>query len=260
MQIVRLAADNLLRDFGKWPARAVEIIYGIYTLVAFAIWIVPTWLLVLLAPSRSIAERITTKGLRFFFLAIGCRIRIEGSEHLKTPPPRIFVSNHISYFDVLPLMAALGSEYHFVAKSEVGSMPLIGTFLRKLGHFAFDRSDPRSRVRQAVQIENALDAGESVFVFPEGTFTAHDGVRAFHMGAFRAAASAKSPIIPIALKGTRSFLRDGTCLPRPQTVTIKIGQPLTPEEISTEETWQEAVRLRDVIRAAISAAAGEPLI
>ena len=53
-------------------------------------------------------------------------------------------------------MAALGTDYHFVAKSEVMSMPFFGTFLRKLGHFSFHRDDPPSRLHQAEQIESAL--------------------------------------------------------------------------------------------------------
>jgi len=54
-----------------------------------------------------------------------------------------------SYADVLVLMAALGTEFHFVAKGEVRSMPFFRTFLRKLGHFAFNREDPRARLQQA---------------------------------------------------------------------------------------------------------------
>ncbi len=52
-----------------------------------------------------------------------------------SPGPQVLVSNHTSYFDVLVLMAALGVDYHFVAKKEVHDMPFIGTFLRKLEHF-----------------------------------------------------------------------------------------------------------------------------
>ena len=228
--------------------------------IVFVLWIIPTWMLVALAPSRRVAERITTWGLRLLFVLIGCRIRMVGREHLETPPPRVFVSNHTSYFDVLVLMAALGSDYHFVAKSEVHNMLFIGTFLRRLGHFAFDRSDPQARVRQAEEIEAALGRGESVFVFPEGTFRVQDGVRAFHLGAFRAAVAARCPVIPVALGGTRQFLRDRTYLPRPASITLTICPPLAPAPSAQSASWQDVVRLRDAARAAISLAAGEPLV
>jgi 1-acyl-sn-glycerol-3-phosphate acyltransferase len=260
LQIVRLAAANMVRTAAAWPRRAFDLLYGIYVAIVFALWIVPTWLLVALAPKRRVAERITTWGLRLFFVLIGCRIRLAGREHLATPPPRVFVSNHTSYFDVLVLMAALGSEYHFVAKSEVHSMLFIGTFLRKLGHFAFDRSDPHARVRQAETIEAALGRGESVFVFPEGTFTPQEAVRAFHLGAFRAAVAARCPVIPVALAGTRRFLRDGTYLPRPASIKLTICPPIAPAPGDQDASWRDVVGLRDAARAAISRASGEPLL
>jgi 1-acyl-sn-glycerol-3-phosphate acyltransferase len=260
LQVLRLGAANLLQKAVRWPRRAFELVYGVYTTIVFALWIVPTCFLVALAPSRRIAERITTWGLRLFFVLIACRIRVRGREHLQTPPSRIFVSNHTSYFDVLVLMAALGSDYHFVAKSEVHRMPFIGTFLRKLGHFAFDRGNPQARVRQAQEIQAALGRGESVFIFPEGTFAAREGVRAFHLGAFHAAVTAECPIIPIGLDGTRRFLRDKTYLPRPAWVTVTICPPVVPAPKDTTAAWKEVARLRDQARAAISQASGEPLV
>jgi 1-acyl-sn-glycerol-3-phosphate acyltransferase len=260
LQVMRLAAANAARRVTTWPRRAFELVYGVYVVIVFVLWIVPTWALVALAPSQRIAEKITKWGLRLFFLLIGCRIQILGRAHLKTPPPRVFVSNHTSYFDVLVLMAALGSEYHFVAKSEVHHMLFIGTFLRKLGHFAFDRGNPRARVRQAQEIQAALGRGESMFIFPEGTFAEQDGVRAFHLGAFHAAVAARCPIIPVALRGTRRFLRDKTYLPRPAWVKVIICPPLQAARDAQEASWQDVVRLRDAAREAISHASGEPLI
>jgi 1-acyl-sn-glycerol-3-phosphate acyltransferase len=177
----------------------------------------------------------------------------------------VIVSNHTSYFDVLALMGALGVDYHFVAKREVQDMPFIGTFLRKLEHFAFDRSDSQARLRQASEVEQALRRGESVFVFPEGTFSPQTGVRPFQLGAFKAAAAAHCPILPVVLAGTRRFLRDGSYLPHPARITITICPPLYsigPSESSNsgEVEWREIVRLRDAAREQIGRISGEPLL
>jgi 1-acyl-sn-glycerol-3-phosphate acyltransferase len=155
-------------------------------------------------------------------------------------------------------MAVLGTDYHFVAKAEVMSMPFFRTFLRKLGHFAFRREDPRARLQQAEQIEDVLRRGESVFVFPEGTFTAQSGVRPFHLGAFKAAIAAQREIVPIALDGTRRVLRDGTWLPRPGRITITICPPIAPP--SSAQDWQQIVRVRDSAREMIARFAREPLL
>jgi len=72
--------------------------------------------------------------------------RERGGSISRRPGPRVLVSNHASYLDVLVLMAALGVDYHFVAKREVHSIPFIGLFMRRLGHFAFDSRQPRRGV------------------------------------------------------------------------------------------------------------------
>jgi len=142
----------------------------------------------------------------------------------------------------------------------VHRMPFIGMFLRKLEHFAFDRGSHDERLRQADQIENALRHGESVFVFPEGTFTPQDGVRPFHLGAFKAAVSTGVAVVPVALRGTRQFLRDGHYLPRPTRVILTVCPPLNPPEAGAQASWRQVVRLRDLARAQIAQLAGEPLL
>ncbi len=259
LQVVGLTAANSIRTAGRWTRRALELLYGVYAVTIFVLCLVPTWLMVSVAPNREVAARTTSRALRLCLSLAGCRVRVEGREHLSAPGPRVLVSNHTSYVDVLILMAALGVEYHFVAKSELHAMPFIGTFLRKLEHFTFERGDQNERLRQAVEIEDALRRGESIFVFPEGTFTRDDGVRPFHLGAFKAAASTLCPIFPVALRGTRQFLREGTVLPRPTRVTLTICPPLMPEA-TAQASWQEVVRLRDLARAAIAHHASEPLL
>jgi len=111
-----------------------------------------------------------------------------------------------------------------------------------------------------------LRNGDSVFIFPEGTFTGDDGVRPFQLGAFKAAVASGAPIVPVSLAGTRRFLRDGTYLPRPTSVTITIHPPIYPrtpgkakDQVESSD-WHELIRLRDATRAAIVRHAGEPLL
>jgi 1-acyl-sn-glycerol-3-phosphate acyltransferase len=240
--------------------RAWETTYGIYAAGLFFVWLPITWVIVLLMPRGRPAARMTSASLRIYFRLIGCRIHMEGKEHVDAYGACIYVSNHSSYSDVLAVMSLFWTNYHFVAKSEINDMPFIGTFLRKIGHFAFERSKLRARSRQVEQMEQALLRGESIFVFAEGTFTAQAGIRPFQLGAFRAAVKTGRPIVPVAVRGARHFLQDGTFLPKPSRITITVCPALFPAPDSAGREWAEVLRLRDETRRMISFHAGEPLL
>ena len=268
LQIVRLSASGATRSFGRAigsaARRALEILYGLYFGVIFLLWIIPTCAAVALIPDHRAAGRFTSSALKILFPLVGLRVRVIGKEYMDTPGAKIYAANHTSYFDVLPVMLGLGVSYRFVAKREVLYMPFIGTFLKQMGHLWFDRTDKNSRLRQAEQIEDILRGGESVFVFPEGTFTSDDGVRPFQLGAFKAAVAAGVPIIPVSLAGTRRFLREGTYIPRPTSVTITVSPPIYPVTAapggSESASWHDLIRLRDKTREVIGRHAGEPII
>jgi 1-acyl-sn-glycerol-3-phosphate acyltransferase len=270
LQIARLGTKgglrNSAREFVAGVKRGLEILYGAYFGVVFLLWVVPAWTIVHFIKDHRAAGRFTSAALKVLFGLVGCRVTVVGKEHMDTPGAKIFASNHTSYFDVLPLMLGLGVPYRFVAKMEVGRMPFIGTFLKRMGHLKFDRTDAESRLRQAQEIEELLRNGESVFVFPEGTFTREDGVRPFQLGAFKAAVATGAPILPVALAGTRRFLRDGTYLPRPSNVTITLSPPIYPraangaDESAGASGWHELIRLRDATRDAIARRSGEELL
>jgi acyl carrier protein len=270
LQIARLGtvstARNLGREFLAGIKRGLEILYGLYFGGVFLLWIVPTWMMIQFIKDHKKAGRFTSSALKLLFALVGCQVRVVGKEHMETPGAKLYASNHTSYFDVLPLILGLGVSYRFIAKMEVGAMPFIGTFLKQMGHLKFNRTDPESRLRQAQELEEFLRNGESVFVFPEGTFTREDGVRPFQLGAFKAAVATGVPIIPVSLAGTRRFLRDGTYLPRPSSITITIHPPIYPQttgnasDHAESSGWHELIRLRDATRAAIARHAGEPLL
>ncbi|HEX8872341.1 MAG TPA: 1-acyl-sn-glycerol-3-phosphate acyltransferase, partial [Candidatus Acidoferrum sp.] len=267
VQIARLGASAFLNDtvatVGRGIRTAAEKVYGAYFIVVFILWIVPTWMMVKLFKDHRAAGRFTSAALKVLFALTGIRVDVIGKEIMETPGPKVYAANHASYFDVLPVMMGLGVPYRFVAKGEVNSMPLIGTFLNQMGHLSFDRHDASSRLKQVDEMEECLRQGDSVFVFPEGTFTPEAGVRPFQLGAFRGAVATGTPIVPVSLAGTRKFLRDGTYLPRPTKVTITLSPPIYPSAAHGDNDpnhLQEIVRLRDLSREVIARYSGELML
>ena len=104
----------------------------------------------------------------------------------------------------------------------------------------------------------AVRHGQALVVFAEGTFTRAPGLLPFHLGGFLAAAAAGAPTIPIAIRGTRSALRDGQWFPRRGPIEVEIG-PAIPAPTGLSP-MAATLRIRDAARRHISAHCGEPEI
>lgn len=266
LQIAKLAARGAVPR--GWALakhgvrRGAEAIYGAYALSVFAVGLVPLWFLVSSTSSWRRASDFTHRAARGILFLVGIPIRVEGGELLgerRASGPWIFAPNHSSYVDILVMLASLPPDVRFVAKGEIHSMPLVGHIAGRSGHFAFDRNDPRARVRQAEEVNAGLKRGESMAIYPEGTFTAATGIRPFQLGAFKAAVESQRPICPVAIRGARQILRDNTLLPRPGKVTVTFGPLVTPQSAPSDD-WHEIVRLRDATREIIARNSGETLL
>ncbi len=243
-----LRAKRAVRQIARWC-------YGIYALGLTLFTVFPFWLLALVIPSRRIVSRVARHGARAYLFLSGCRLHVRGQEHLiSSGTPVILVSNHASYLDSIPLTAALPIDYAYAVKQEVGSWPFFGTIIRRLGHVLLDRSDPKGSVAGTEILRQTLREGRSVFFFPEGTFTAATGLRPFKLGAFKLAADNGLPLVPIALVGTRHWLRDTTWLPRRSDLEVIVEAPIW----SRSPDISEVVRVRDETAERIARHIGEP--
>ncbi len=265
MQIARLALRGALPR--AWIAvrtairSGAELLYGVYAMLAVAVVITPVWILIRLTPDPRRAARILHFGSRILLKSAFVRLRMEGGELLSRLPdsgPWIFAPNHSSYLDIVVALAVLPPTVRFIAKGDAVEMPIFGTLVRRTGQYLFDRNSPEDRVQQARELDEALGRGESLAVYPEGTFTAITGVRPFQLGAFKAAVDAQRPICPVAIRGARQMLRDKTYLPKFGRITVTLGPLLYPAPGSSD--WQEIVRLRDETRSIIARNVAEPLL
>ena len=251
---LRLLAAAAREALGGGLKRAVRAAYAVYLTAAAVVLVPPYWVAVAVVPGRRAAFALARTGARLLLRVAGCRLSVEGAEHLPAPGPVVLASNHASYADVPALVALLPLGFLFVAKKEVLSWPLVRTLVRKAGHLTVDRWHARQGVADAGKVARALEEGDSVLFFPEGTFTAAAGLRPFRLGAFQAAAQAGLPVVPLALQGTRAILPEGSWLPRPRAIRLWIGAPLVAEG----EGWRAVVALRDRVADAIAARCGEP--
>ena len=216
-----------------------------------------SWLCRCGPPSRSHAtprqgRRVIAVVSRLLLGVCGCRPRVEGRDPATLPSPAVLVANHASFLDVLLLLAVLPPTVRFGAKARLTRYPILGTILRRSGYVLVQRGTRES----AAALAATIDAGESLFIFPEGTFVRAPGVMPFRLGAFQVAMEKGVPVVPIALRGTRMVWPDETRLLRPGPVAVVCGEPMA----AADASWASMVALRDQARAWIVRESGEPQV
>ncbi len=227
------------------------------------LWGLWAWLLLLptlamaavpiLALPRLAQRRALTRGVcRVYFMLCGLPIHVRGIERLP-PGACIIVANHASYLDGPLLFACLPPRFGFVIKKEASRIPLAGFLLRRLGHHFVERRNRHEGASDARRILRAVEQGQAIAFFPEGTFIAEPGLARFHSGAFAAAARAGVPVAPVVIRGTRQMLGAGQILPRWGRIEVEALVPFGAETGAGEAT----AMLRDRAHARIAAALGE---
>lgn len=253
MQITKLSMAWLGRKIQSIFTRIAKFIYTVYFALLVLISIVPLYFIVRRS-SQEKAGKICRAWARGLLTVAFCPLKIVGESYLHEAPIMVFAANHASYLDALATLAFAPANARFVGKKEIFSTPILGTFLKKLNYISVDRADLTKSLEDTKRMEQALRAGESIFIFPEGTFGYAAGLRPFKFGAFKIASEAGVPVCPVSLQGMRSILRDNEMLMRPKRIVVVIGKPVQPR--GTE--WQDITYLRDEVRAEIAKHCGEP--
>src|SRR5690606_31530179 len=96
-------------------------------------------------------------------------VRGEGLDRLAEAGPCVYVANHQSWLDILAVLDVLPGSLRFVAKKELGRVPLFGRALRASGHIEIDRRNLDSAVGAYQAAAEAIRGGLSAIVFAEGT-------------------------------------------------------------------------------------------
>jgi 1-acyl-sn-glycerol-3-phosphate acyltransferase len=158
------------------------------------------------------------------------RVELQGLENLHTDRPQIIVSNHQSWFDVFVLAAHLPVRYRFVAKQELGKIPIFGPAWRSCGHVSVDRGNKEAAVEALDQAWREVREDRlTMILFPEGTRSLDGRLQPFKKGAFVLAVQGQVPIVPMAVVGSREIMAKGATRIRPGTVTVRIGTPISTE-------------------------------
>jgi 1-acyl-sn-glycerol-3-phosphate acyltransferase len=112
--------------------------------------------------------------------------------------PMLLVSNHISWLDILVMHAS--KHCRFVSKADVKHWPVLGALATGAGTLYIERESRRDAMRVVHHMCEALQNGDILAVFPEGTTGNGVDLLPFHANLLQAPIVCKIPVQPLALK------------------------------------------------------------
>lgn len=127
---------------------------------------------------------------------LGIGLQAEGQA---LPDGHLLVANHVSWLDIAAVHAVL-PQARFVSKADVRHWPLVGALVEGAGTLFIERSSKRDALRVVHQTAAALQGGDCVAVFPEGTTGAGPELLPFHANLLQAAVATEAPVLPVVLR------------------------------------------------------------
>ncbi len=205
----------------------------------------------------TIYERAPRWWARGILAASGIRVIVHDPERARTGEPRIFASNHVSWYDVVVLVAHL-PRYSFVAKAELFRVPLFGAAARAVGTIPIDRENRAAAFQSYEEAAERIRDGRNVVVYPEGTRGTTYEIRPFKKGPFVLAVAAAVPIVPTLIHGTLEALPRGSFWLRPGRVDVHLLEPVETAGLDYDARGALAARVHDRLAGELEARYGVP--
>ncbi len=180
-------------------------IYSFYIYTLVILLVIPLSIFLALVPSLRLRRKFTRGVCKTIFFLSGIPVTLTGLENLPEAHC-IVIANHSSYLDGLLLMAALPPRFSFVIKREVTAVPVLHLILRRIQSHFIERANRATAGQHLKQLIRYVENGNSLGVFPEGTFRVEAGLRPFQKGAFAVAHKTNHPLVPVFIHGARQAL------------------------------------------------------
>jgi acyl-[acyl-carrier-protein]-phospholipid O-acyltransferase / long-chain-fatty-acid--[acyl-carrier-protein] ligase len=228
--IAASGAYFLFTHFLHLNPRGVFVAGAVITLAGtiYVLYLLPDWFLRLLL---------------FFLTHTLYRIKVIGRDNVPEKGGALFVSNHMSFVDVLLLMASTDRPIRFLMFQGIYDRAIIKPFARMMKAIPISSElRPRDMIRSLRSASDAIRAGEIVCIFAEGQITRTGQLLPFRRGMERIIKGVEAPIVPVNLHGVWgsifSFERNRFLwkVPRriPYPVTVSFGKPLPPTAAPVE--------------------------
>lgn len=225
-------------------SNALPTLWAWFMLVSGFLHFLPVGLLI--SASFFLPRRIRTRLVRLW-LMIWARIyigvvfwnrkKVYNNDSEKFNKPGILIANHQSFIDVVYLFS-LSPRIVLTANHRIYNNPIFGPVSRMAGFL--DVSQGVENMTAVIQ--QLLDEGNIIAIFPEGTRSTEYRIQRFHKGAFKVAEETGADIIPLVIFGTGDFLRKNEFWGRRADMHVSILPRISADDISYGNGYAERTK------------------
>jgi len=199
-------------------------------------------------------DPFVNNSLKLLFKVMFIKVKVEGNTNIDNSKTYLFMSNHVSLFDVPLLKAYIPIYFKGVEAHHQFKWPFYGWLITRLEAIPIERENIYSSMRSINKVNKLLEKGTSIAILPEGTRTLTGEMQPFKKMPFMLAKKAGVDIIPIGLSGLFKLKPKGSWHITPSTITINFGDEITVKEVN-DSTLEE---LRNKIYERIKSLVTEP--
>ncbi len=187
-------------------------LWGILVFIHSLLIVIILYFIIFIGKSKKtdeIAHRLSRIWGWYLLFLFGIRLKVYGKEKLNPNTAYIFISNHQSQLDIPIASRTTPNTFKFLAKEELTKIPLLGYIIKRL-YITVGRDNWRDRALSMKKMQENLENGISVWIYPEGTRNKTDKpLGDLFPGAFQLAAHTGKPIAVCAITGTGKLLPPG---------------------------------------------------
>lgn len=197
--------------------------------------------------SKSFIRGGATIMARLVIGGIGAKVRVHGEEHIPADTRQLcLVANHQGLFDIPLIIGYLPIHAGFIAKEELGKVPLLNNWLSAVGCILINRKSPHSAVQAIRNGVEKIKAGQTICIFPEGTRSRSAQMGRFKPGSLKLAYRSNAVIVPVSIKNSYALFEEKNRI-RPVQVDIYVHPPQDSSDIDESIQKSFADKLQQII-------------
>lgn len=188
------------------------------------------------------------RGVMFFVRAVGIKVRVVGIEKIPAGVC-LFAANHTSSVDAPAVVGAIPRRIAVLIKESLFRWPIAGQAFTLARFIPVKREVREAAIASVEKAAEAMRAGQSFLIYPEGTRSPDGRLQEFKKGAVVLAMKAGVPIVPVLCCGAQRIMAKRSLVVRPGEVLVEFLEPID----STKFSWEERDALNQLVHDTMAA-------